>query len=1063
VRSRPDTTQETHRLDIVSPRIYSGPSVHLLQQHASSGSEDDGAEDECGAPCAPVAVHFAVFIDLWFRYETQARVLLERLATSRKENVTELAAQFGRTADRLRAKEAEKQFHLQQNQTAADEDDDQIYQNRCNARRGRKEYEGQQPAQTTVAPSTSDHQSAMISRDISTAQLDNSGDEGEDNGERRQGDEDTGLRIFGIQGYCNIPGASRGLMSRMTMKECLESASMLFKEAGGLLPQGVGELLGLYLWSCRAWSCLSHMNLRRCIMSPSLDISQWKTVTGSAVCALVELLAAYKDWTSISLSQHKIGNVAALACIVAVSTCGYSQLQSLAMENAGLSGSLFLVALSRLLMNSAGNVARESIDMLQRSREAVLTAKHGSQVQSRSSDMDKLLDPDRNRDIVAVKLCATRWASLSTAFDLQPAACRSLAKLLLKGNSFSSAGVVELMDALETNSTVLHLDLSSCRLPPACGASIGTMLRQNRCLQLLDLSWNQLGGRGVCEVARGLEVNEQLLHLLLQWNGCGDEQAMSAIATSLSSSSCRLQRLNLAHNRINGRQGSVLAEGVSRNVSVNHLVLDGNPLGAYASRKLMNAMSDASLEDSSETGLHVPRVVSMTDCHIGFVDPQMFDPANPAGTYSLDLADKYSRTVLQNMAVMQLRGNGSFASGTVRLDDKPWSIPTGDKVMQWQPPNNGIVSLTFVSNRRPPKEDSTFSDAELQLYLTALTASKMQVERSAILHTLVTGESFLKSAQARLILSRCQGSTERVAFVAAAIYRIHSTMPPHQEIDRLRSQLTPVELIILDQSLGADVRTFTPGNPSGHYRLDLAKPPEREVAMRLMEFRNAEREWASSLPPAKGFLPVCADEVAEKHMRNMTIDGERVHMTREFKLPKDGILSLDFTSIRKPEPGSCVVASDFVSAMRALPHDQRLGAAKQILGQNVVTLKQIKHLLKDWELHSADRVQLLVLAFARIVEYRGFFQLCDLLTKEEFALLQRRLGFHNIYDPFSSVHYYELDLSKSEHREIVAHIVRLAVLEPGGKRAALFTEKLLCLSAADAAHASVLILLCQTM
>ena len=56
------------------------------------------------------------------------------------------------------------------------------------------------------------------------------------------------------------------------------------------------------------------------------------------------------------------------------------------------------------------------------------------------------------------------------------------------------------------------------------------------------------------------------------------------------------------------------------------------------------------------------------------------------------------------------------------------------------------------------------------------------------------------------------------------------------------------------------------------------------------------------------------------------------------------------------------------------------------------------------------------------------------MTKQEFSLLQRRIGFHNIYDPFSSVHYFELDLSHPEHREIVAHVVRLAVLEPGGER-----------------------------
>ena len=48
----------------------------------------------------------------------------------------------------------------------------------------------------------------------------------------------------------------------------------------------------------------------------------------------------------------------------------------------------------------------------------------------------------------------------------------------------------------------------------------------------------------------------------------------------------------------------------------------------------------------------------------------------------------------------------------------------GEKVMQWQPPHSGIVSLTFISNRRPPQEDSTFSEAELRLCDTA-TASAL--------------------------------------------------------------------------------------------------------------------------------------------------------------------------------------------------------------------------------------------------------------------------------------------------------------------------------------------------
>ncbi len=63
---------------------------------------------------------------------------------------------------------------------------------------------------------------------------------------------------------------------------------------------------------------------------------------------------------------------------------------------------------------------------------------------------------------------------------------------------------------------MLHLDISSCRLPPPSGLSIGGMLRQNRCLLHLDLSWNQLAGRGVAEVAKGVEGNESLVDVLLQ-------------------------------------------------------------------------------------------------------------------------------------------------------------------------------------------------------------------------------------------------------------------------------------------------------------------------------------------------------------------------------------------------------------------------------------------------------------------------------------------------------------------------------------------------------------------
>ncbi len=36
-----------------------------------------------------------------------------------------------------------------------------------------------------------------------------------------------------------------------------------------------------------------------------------------------------------------------------------------------------------------------------------------------------------------------------------------------------------------------------------------------------------------------------------------------------------------------------------------------------------------------------------------------------------------------------------------------------------------------------------------------------------------------------------------------------------------------------------------------------------------------------------------------------------------------------------------------------------------------------------------------------------------------------------MYDPFASVGYWEMQLENPEHRVVAAHLVRLAVLEPG--------------------------------
>ena len=226
-------------------------------------------------------------------------------------------------------------------------------------------------------------------------------------------------------------------------------------------------------------------------------------------------------------------------------------------------------------------------------------------------------------------------------------------------------------------------------------------------------------------------------------------------------------------------------------------------------------------------------------------------------------------------------------------------------------------------------------------------------------------------------------------------------------------------------------RSFTPANPSGTYRLDLSKQPEREVALRLMEIRNAEIEDMKKLPRPKGELAVNKTTTAEHHIRNATLDSNAFVFISSWRLPAIGIFSFDFTSTSKPPHGASEHAVDLAFVLRDINGNEgRLLKAKEVLGVSYITLKTAKHCLMLMRGAEA-RVAFLVLAFARIIEWHGFHQLTDVLTKHELPLLHKRLGLHNVYDAFCSVGYWEMQLENPEHRVVAAHLVRLAVLEPG--------------------------------
>jgi Ran GTPase-activating protein (RanGAP) involved in mRNA processing and transport len=172
----------------------------------------------------------------------------------------------------------------------------------------------------------------------------------------------------------------------------------------------------------------------------------------------------------------------------------------------------------------------------------------------------------------------TRWNRLREVLNLTR--CQSsLTHLLFSKNKFAAAGISRLAAALCMSRSVQHVELAHCEISPACGSALGTMLADNRSIKTLVLAWNRLG-YGVAALAAGLAHNTSLDTLDLSWNGCGYEDTMAELSQALAADSLALRTLLLAQNRIQPEHAVILAEGVQKSLSLSHITLDGNPLGA---------------------------------------------------------------------------------------------------------------------------------------------------------------------------------------------------------------------------------------------------------------------------------------------------------------------------------------------------------------------------------------------------------------------------------------------------------------------------------------------------
>jgi len=96
-----------------------------------------------------------------------------------------------------------------------------------------------------------------------------------------------------------------------------------------------------------------------------------------------------------------------------------------------------------------------------------------------------------------------------------------------------------------------------------------------------------------------------------------------------------------------------------------------------------------------------------------------------------------------------------------------------------------------------------------------------------------------------------------------------------------------------------------------------------------------------------------------------------------------------------------------------------------------LSVSQLVHLLQKFPRDDLFWVNIIVTFFNHVVDSENFHKVFDELTEAEYIEVTHRIGFLNLFNPVYPDRFYELNLAMKDHREVVAILGRLAMIEPG--------------------------------
>lgn len=660
---------------------------------------------------------------------------------------------------------------------------------------------------------------------------------------------------------------------------------------------------------------------------------------------------------------------------------------------------------------------------------------------------------------------------------------KSLEYLDLSENILSDYSVLELFDRIEKyGSKLRQLKLSrnfigkTVHAQKMVDAFVSYVISTNCNLELLDMSWNNIGGKigktllktlSDCHTMREFSFAYNLFGLNAVVKGKPEEAPILELSEVLLKSSS-IEICDFSYNSIDSFGIYCISYGLERSTTLKSINLVGNPIGAIGYKYLVNAVyenpnkqfKDFFVDNSLTGGLTTSLIPS-------------YEITLKEGDYAFNLALAFDRLKLRKLLDLDLAAHKEVPDSDSmqfirqpRLDGKPWPLPRIEATWSWSWPieqNKGILRMNF--SLKLPKQLKINSADVLGKIKKETQSEKRIINESDFSKLKKLADDYQKknkedsqvdiiiglaeknkfwSYQAKEALASLKSLNSVKEVIPYLVFSIMDRLMMHTIFDGMNK--TMIDNIINCKPMIID---FTPLNLNGHYRIDLSNSTELysimsnyrsimegllEMNKNIVKLMEKNRLYDRSMHGNK-----CCFRNESLQLPLNSADSALAKdfiITKDWKILKEGVLTFDFVCLYLSRNQTPMTPEQFDNFLEIFNSDkcsieEKIRMFKLISEYIWITSDQLKRVL---ELHDGTdyKRDIYIYGMGRITDIENYdFIKTSIKPGEEKVLrdLYKRVGVLNLFNPQHPDGNYSFDLKVYEEKAMLNILCELAKKE----------------------------------